>query len=29
MTTFTEADYRRVRRMGDEYLATSPRRFAE
>ena len=29
MTTFTEADYRRVRRLGDEYLATTPRRVAE
>jgi len=29
MTTFTEADYRRVRRRGDEYLATIPRRLAE
>lgn len=29
MTTSTEADYRRVRRLGDAYLATTPRRVAE
>lgn len=29
MTTFSEADYRRVRRLGDEYLVTTPRRLAE
>jgi hypothetical protein len=29
MTTFTDADYRSVRRLGDEYRATTPRRVAE
>jgi hypothetical protein len=29
MTKFTEADYRRVQRLGNEYLATIPRRVAE
>lgn len=29
MTRFSEADYRRVRRLAAEYLATIPRRIAE
>lgn len=29
MTTFSDADYRRVRRLGADYLATTPRRLAD